>query len=119
MLPCGLSARRQSNQRHKNWWDFCRKIHKALDNRYEDTTSPLSILHLLIEAEDWFVAEQACQDRRVTDNAQRIAELFDAGVSASEIARLLGVSRQYVYRLKSPSSTQKEADLPIDTGLAA
>lgn len=102
-----------------NWWDFCRKLHKALDNRHEDTASPLWILHLLIDAEDWFVAEQACQDRRVTDNAHRIAELFDAGVSAPEISLLLGVSRQYVYRsLKSPNSTQKEARLPVDMGVA-
>lgn len=118
---CPAVAQRVGNMVSKttDWRDFCCKLHVVLDNRHEDTTSSLSILYLLIEADDWFNAEHACQDRRATDNAQRIAELFDAGVCASEIARLLGVSRQYVYRLKSQRSTQREADLPVDTGVAA
>lgn len=119
---CPAVAQRVSNliSDTTNWWDFCRKLHHALDNRHEDTTSPLSILHVLIEAEDWFVAEHECQDRRATDNAHRIVALFDAGVSASKISQQLGLSRQYVYRyLKSSISTRKEAALPIEAGVEA
>lgn len=82
----------------ENWWDFCRKLHKALDNRYEETSNPLLILYLLIEVEDWFAAELACQDRRLTTNGERILSLFEDGGKPAAISRQLGLSRQYVYR---------------------
>lgn len=82
----------------ENWWDFCRQLHTALDNRYEDTSSPLAILYLLAEAEDWFSAELACQDRRLTTNGERILSLLEEGSTLAAISRQLGLSRQYVYR---------------------
>jgi hypothetical protein len=97
---CPEVAKRMGNlvNQAENWWDFCRQLHKTLDNRYEDTSSPLSILYLLVEAEEWFAAELACQDRRLTTNGERILSLLAEGNKPAAISRQLGLSRQYVSR---------------------
>lgn len=89
----------------ESWQQFCNKLHMALDNRFEDTYSVLAILHLLDEAEDWYVVQQAARDGRLSDTNDRILSLVREGQKPAAISRLLGISRQYVYRVLADRRT--------------
>lgn len=89
----------QLHQQLPSFGAFCGALHEALENRHEDTSTPVRILYLLDSAEAWFAAEQADQGRCNTDTIGRIQALHAQGVAAALIAQKLAVSRQYVYRI--------------------
>ena len=85
---------------HSSWKSWTTAIRKACCDESEHTTHPYWILNILACAEDWFAAENIAKDQRKTDTENQIQTLWEAGTkNASEIARQLNVSRQYVARV--------------------
>ena len=88
-------------QSYNSWTEFVQALYAALENKHEHTRHPLWIIYMLAEADVWLKYEAAEKDRRTTDSSESIERLHAAGQTRStEIAKLIGKSRQYVTKVK-------------------
>lgn len=85
---------------HTSWESYARHILKAINDEYETTDNPFWILNIISCGEEWLQAENEFKDRRLTNSEREIVDLFNSGIqNPNEIARKIGVSRQYVHRV--------------------
>jgi hypothetical protein len=82
------------------WDEFAAAVLAILEDAFEESKHPFWLLHIVDYAEEWLTLEQSKIDGRQTTTKARISELFESGVKdPTEIAKLVGKSKQYVYRI--------------------
>jgi hypothetical protein len=82
------------------WDEFAAAILAILEDAFEESKHPFWLLHIMDYAEEWLTLGQSKIDGRQTTTKARISELFESGVKdPTEIAKLVGKSKQYVYRI--------------------
>jgi hypothetical protein len=84
----------------QEWDEFAAAILATLEDTFEESKHPFWLLHIMACAEEWLTSEQGKIDGRQTTTKARISALFNSGVKdPKEIARVVGKSKQYVYRV--------------------
>lgn len=90
----------QNASNFNNWDEYSEALVMSLENPFENTKHHYWFILMLIEAEIWLSHEQKFNDRRLSDNEEKILKLISKGYNNSEIALKIGVSRQYVGKIK-------------------
>jgi hypothetical protein len=84
----------------QDWDEFCTHLLVVLEDLLEESKHPYWLLHIMACAEDWLTSTESKIDGRQTTTKARILKLFERGVGdPKEIAKLVGTSKQYVYRV--------------------
>ena len=84
----------------QDWDEFCTHLLVVLEDLLEESKHPYWLLHIMACAEDWLTLTESKIDGRKTTTKARILKLFERGVKdPKEIAKLVGTSKQYVYRV--------------------
>lgn len=90
---------------YSSWDDYRSALQAALANDYEQTKHPYWVFMMLVEAEDWFSLEEQFGDTRLTNTENEILELISFGLSNMEIASKIGITREYVWRVRKLNFT--------------
>lgn len=98
-----LSIGKQATE-FSNWPSFASFVCQQLNNRLEKRLHPMVVLQMLSDAEAILATAQKNTDRRLTGTDDEILTLNNTGMKQADIARKVGVSRQYVSRVVTAQS---------------
>jgi len=84
----------------ESWEKYSTYLLTVIQDKDEDSRHPFWILNILDCAEEWFLSEHKFKDGRTSETENEINKLFNDGVTSPvEIAKRIGKSKQYVYRI--------------------
>lgn len=86
--------------KYTDWAGYKQALLDAVKNNEEKTNHPYLILLMLENAEIWLSYEEKYKDLRFTDTKAQIKNLANQGLTNSEIAKQLNMSRQNVSHVK-------------------
>ena len=81
---------------YPSWEYFSINLLKTIQDNDEKTRHALWVLHIAVLAERWFEAERKVVDRRKTLTSVQIQKLLDEGLTQSDIAKRLEITKSAV-----------------------